>query len=394
MTMTPDAPADTTMMRIVHDALRRDVERARTTLARPELANPALRRASGEHLGGMMRFLHQHHASEDIGLYPLLRARAGTSEDARRVLDRMADEHGTIAAAAEAVDAAGRELAADPSDAAVRNALAAIDALASVLLPHLRAEEDDAMPLASRLVTAAEWLAIEKEHNLDPKSMADLGFEGHWLIDGATPADRAIVLGLVPPIPRLLLLHGFARRYRRHAAACWGEVARPPRRVQLQNGVAVTVDADVDAVWDVVRDVTRVGEWSHECVGATWLGDATAAVPGARFRGRNRAGVFRWGRVCEVVAAEPYELVWRTVPTTLYPDSSEWRISLERSDDGTLISQQFRVVRAPKVLSVVYALLIPAHRDRTTALVDDLRRLGEVANDATTGLTRAPQTSP
>ena len=153
----------------------------------------------------------------------------------------------------------------------------------------------------------------------------------------------------------------------------------PPRRVQLENRVAVTVEAGIEDVWRVVRDVTRVGEWSHECVGAAWLGGSDAPVPGARFRGRNRAGIFRWGRVCEIVSADPYELVWITVPTALYPDSSEWRITLAETDAGTEISQQFRVLRAPKVLAVLYALMIPAHRDRTAALVEDLNRLGEVA---------------
>ena len=156
---------------------------------------------------------------------------------------------------------------------------------------------------------------------------------------------------------------------------------KPPRRVQLENRVEVTVDADIDDVWAIVRDVTRVGEWSHECVGAEWLPDATVATPGARFRGRNRSGMFRWGRVCEIVSADPYELVWITVPTTFYPDSSEWRITLSEADAGTRISQQFRVLRAPKVLAVLYALMIPAHRDRTAALVEDLQRLGEVASE-------------
>ena len=73
------------------------------------------------------------------------------------------------------------------------------------------------MPIVSRLITAAEWQAIEKEHNLDPKSMADLGFEGHWLIDGATTADRTAVASVVPPIARFFLLRGLARRYRRHS---------------------------------------------------------------------------------------------------------------------------------------------------------------------------------
>lgn len=156
---------------------------------------------------------------------------------------------------------------------------------------------------------------------------------------------------------------------------------KPPRRVQPTCDVAVTVDAPIDAVWDVVRDVTRVGEWSHECVGAEWIGDARSAAPGARFRGRNRAGLFRWGRVCEIVSAEPYELVWRTVPTARYPDSSEWRITLTPADGGgggTRIMQHFHVLRAPKVLSILYALMIPTHRDRTAALAADLERIGEV----------------
>jgi hypothetical protein len=380
---TPDTPADTTMMRIVHDALRRDLDRARTTLAQPAEVSRARRRAIGGHLRWMMRFLDAHHRSEDEGLYPLVRAHAGDDVVAREVLDRMAHDHEAVAVAATDLDAAAATMAAEPSDEASHRVVVAIDALTAVLLPHLRAEEDEAMPLTSKLITNAEWQAIEKERNLDPISTSDLAFEGHWLIDGATAEDRATVLGLVPPIPRYIMLYGLARRYRRHAKACWGRVAKPPRRVQLENGVTVTVDTDIDAVWAVVRDPTRVGEWSHECVGAAWMGDATAAAPGARFRGRNRAGAFRWGRVCEVLAAEPYELVWRTVPTTFYPDSSEWRITLERAGTGTTVAESFRVVRAPKVLGVLYALMIPAHRDRTNALVDDLQRLGDVAGKPT-----------
>ena len=378
MTKTPDAPADTTMMRIVHDALRRDLERATVALGRPGLP-AARRRAIGAHLGWMMRFLHAHHASEDSGLYPVVRDRAAGAGEVLDVLDRMTRAHEDVATAIARVEAAVAALVDAPSDSTTRQTTSTLDALGVVLLPHLQEEEDEAMPITSRLITAAEWQAIEKTHNFDPKSMSELGFEGHWLIDSASDADRATVIGLIPPIPRFVLLHGFARRYRQHAKACWGDAERPPRRVQLENSVALTVDAAIDDVWDVVRDVTRVGEWSHECVGAAWLGNSTSATPGARFRGRNRSGMFRWGRVCEIVSAMPYELTWRTVPSTFYPDSSEWRIALHEGDAGTTISQHFRVIRAPKLLSVLYALLLPNHRDRTNALIEDLERLGEVA---------------
>jgi hypothetical protein len=235
------------------------------------------------------------------------------------------------------------------------------------------------MPVVSAVMTNAEWRAIEQEHNIEPMSLFELGREGHWLIDDADDADRATVLGLVSAIPRFVLLHGLARRYRLQKEACWGKQPRSSRRVQKRACVAIDVPADIEAVWDVVRDVTRVGEWSHECVSVSWVGDATSSAPGARFRGRNRAGIFRWGRMCEIVSAEPYVLVWRTVPTTFYPDSSEWRIVLAEHGGGSTIEQSFEVVRAPKALVLLYGLLIPAHRDRTAALADDLRRLGDVA---------------
>ena len=383
MTITSDAPADTTMMRIVHDALRRDLARASATLARPERASREQRRAIGAHLLWMMRFLHAHHASEDDGLYPLVRERAAAAAETLDVLDRMArrprDDRACDDGRWRQRRARSRRLARTTRRNRPRPRSTPSPTCCSRICVRRRTRP---CPSPSRLITAAEWQALEKQHNLDGKSTSDLGFEGHWLIDSASDADRATVIALVPPIQRFILLHGFARRYRRHAAACWTDGRKPARRVQPENSVDVTVEVDIDEVWDVVRDVTRVGEWSHECVGAEWLAGSASPVPGARFRGRNRNGAFRWGRVCEIVSAEPYELVWRTVSTAMYPDSSEWRIALERIDGSTKISQQFRLLRAPKVLSVFYALVIPAHRDRTMALTEDLQRLGRVARQA------------
>jgi hypothetical protein len=151
------------------------------------------------------------------------------------------------------------------------------------------------------------------------------------------------------------------------------------RRVQKSGRTEVAVAATPDQVMAVVADVTRVGEWSHECQGAAWLGGATKAAPGVQFRGRNRSGLVRWGRRCEIVTAGPRELVWRTVPTPLYPDSVEWAIRVRETEGGTTIEQTYRVLRIPALHDWVYGTVIPAHRDRSDALVEDLRRLGELA---------------
>lgn len=372
MHVDPNAPADTTMMRIVHDALRRDLERSRLALTQNPPPDDRRRVAIAVHLRWMMTFLHAHHRSEDEGLYPFVRRRNAA---AGALLDSMTADHEAVAIAVAELDAAAADYAQRDDREAV---VAALGNLSEVLIPHLRREEDEAMPVVSRTITNAEWSAIEQQHNLDGKSKAQLGMEGHWLIDDADPDDRNRVLGLVPPVQRLVLLHGFGPSYRRRKRARW---IPSGRRVQRNGSTAVLVDAGIDDVWEVVRDPTRVGEWSHECIGGEWVGEAAEARPGARFRGLNKQGHIRWGRLSEVVSAEAYELVWRTVPTRLYPDSTEWALRLTPVEDGTRIEQTFQVVKGT-VLEPLYATIAPAHRDRRDALRQDLERIGTVAMTA------------
>ena len=370
----PDAPADTRLMGIIHDALRRDLRRTREALTATPPPASRQREALAEHLAWMMQFLRAHHATEDNGLYPMVRQR---NPRAGALLDRMHADHTTIVPAIATVEHLAEAYARD--DDQRERLLAAVEQLEDVLLPHLRCEEDDVMPVVAGAITDGELRRWDEEANIKPKSLRQLGREGHWIIDSASPADRDLVLHLVPPLPRFILLHGFARSHRRHSAACWAHLTPSRRKVQKRGHVEVDVDAAPDAVWEVVRDITRVGEWSHECVDATWVGGATSPVRGARFRGRNRNGVWRLGRLCEIVDSQPGELVWRTVPSRLYPDSSEWRIRLHHTDKGTRIEQSFRVLNAPRLLETIYATIIPSHRDRTQALTADLHRLGAIA---------------
>lgn len=138
--------------------------------------------------------------------------------------------------------------------------------------------------------------------------------------------------------------------------------------------------APAAAVWQIIADVTRVGEWSHECRGARLLGGAQAAAPGVRFRGRNRSGIFRWSRSCVFTAVEPPRtLVWRTGGLWGRVDSTQWRLDLEPVAGGTRIVQTYQVLHVASVLDRVYWRLIKAHRDRRVALADDLDRLAALA---------------
>jgi hypothetical protein len=132
-------------------------------------------------------------------------------------------------------------------------------------------------------------------------------------------------------------------------------------------------------VWSVVADVTRVGEWSGECRGCSWVGPSTRAEVGARFRGRNRRGGLRWSRLNEISTADVGRaLVWRTVPNGPYPDSVEWRVELVAEGSWTRLIESYRITSMPRVMEWAIWLFVPAHRDRTADLARDLARLRDV----------------
>lgn len=217
MTRASD-PADTRMMGIVHGALRRDLLRARQVASTAPYPQGRQRRALGEHVVWLMDFLHAHHTSEDEGLWPAVRAK---NPDAGALLDSLEADHQRIEPAAAALRAAGERYAASTRDDARSGLVAALDDLGTVLFPHLDREVEEAMPVVSRTISHGEWRAIEQKYNLKPKSLSQLGFEGHWLIDGIDDEGYDVVVHTVPAIPRFVLLHGFARAYRRRVAVVW-----------------------------------------------------------------------------------------------------------------------------------------------------------------------------
>lgn len=152
------------------------------------------------------------------------------------------------------------------------------------------------------------------------------------------------------------------------------------KEIPRSSRVEVEVPAPVTAVWQVIADVTRTGEWSHECRQVAWLDGATSASYGARFRGGNRWSVFRWSRTSEITELEPEHVIaWRTIASRRFPDSTEWRFVLTPTPGGTLVTQTYELVSSPAWWAWLMARMVPPHRDRSAALAADLRRIGEVA---------------
>jgi hypothetical protein len=210
MTTNPNAPADTRIMGIVHSALRRDLTRTTTALTRGHAPGDAQRAALCAHLTWMMDFLHGHHEGEDLGLWPMMRARCASAGD---LLDQMEHDHAQIAPRIDGLRAAGSRYSNDGAQTARDGVVEALTSLRTVLDPHLAREETEMMPIVSSTLTHAQWEAFNDEQYLSTKSKSELGREGHWLIDSIDPAGYKVVVGSVPPIPRFVLLHAFAPRW-------------------------------------------------------------------------------------------------------------------------------------------------------------------------------------
>jgi hypothetical protein len=71
----------------------------------------------------------------------------------------------------------------------------------------------------------------------------------------------------------------------------------------LTYSASVIVTSSPAALYDLVTDVTRMGEWSPICKACWWDNGDTARV-GAWFTGRNEVPGRTWEARCEVVAAE------------------------------------------------------------------------------------------
>jgi len=113
----------------------------------------------------------------------------------------------------------------------------------------------------------------------------------------------------------------------------------------VKGSVTVHFAAPPAEVWDLVSDITRIGEFSPETFEARWVGDATGPRVGARFRGhvrRNGRGPVYW-TTCTVTASEPGREFAFAVSGPGDTIVNAWRYQLDPSEDGTDVTESFKL---------------------------------------------------
>ena len=104
---------------------------------------------------------------------------------------------------------------------------------------------------------------------------------------------------------------------------------------------SIDIAADPKAVWQLVADITRMGEWSPECIHAEWQDGATAPAVGAHFIGSNKIGDFEWSVPCIVTECEPGSVFAFEVPRGAEVRTT-WRFEFAANPTaGTTLTESF-----------------------------------------------------
>jgi uncharacterized protein YndB with AHSA1/START domain len=143
----------------------------------------------------------------------------------------------------------------------------------------------------------------------------------------------------------------------------------------VSGSATTTIHAPIGEVFAAVTDVTRMGEWSSECVAGRWVGDADGPAVGARFEGDNVAAVGpvtlkRWTTTSEVTELEP-DAVFEFVAER----HTTWRYEFVESADGTVVTESFSHPPYVGWQKWVYGRLANRRRAMTAGMQSTLDRL-------------------
>ncbi|TFV51715.1 hemerythrin domain-containing protein [Blastococcus sp. TF02A-35] len=207
--------APMTMNRVIHAAVRRDLQRLETALDDWREGDRARGGELDRAFANLRAELTHHHETEDTHIWPMLAAKGVDPE----LLAAMEDEHEAMAEALARTATALGALAATGSTADAAAASASVGRTREIVERHLRHEEDDLEPQLAPHHGSPEWKAVERK--LRSRPLGDTGRFFAWLTDGAAEPERQFLRSTVPAPVLTVFTRVLGRRYTREVAPLW-----------------------------------------------------------------------------------------------------------------------------------------------------------------------------
>lgn len=155
--------------------------------------------------------------------------------------------------------------------------------------------------------------------------------------------------------------------------------------IELQAGRHVVAPAGT--AYDLITDITRMGEWSPENRGGQWLDPASGPAVGARFTGRNRRKA-AWTTTATVTAADPGRAFTFVTGRVDRPDT-RWHYAISPTDQGCQVTETCQIVREPGLIGRLLTRLgtgvpwVDRPDDLHRGMGETLRRLAATAETTT-----------
>jgi Polyketide cyclase / dehydrase and lipid transport len=99
---------------------------------------------------------------------------------------------------------------------------------------------------------------------------------------------------------------------------------------------SIVITRSPQELYDMVSDITRMGEWSPVCK-ACWWDEGDSARVGAWFTGRNETPERTWETRSQVVAAEP----GREFAFAVFGDRARWGYTFTAVEGGTEVTESW-----------------------------------------------------
>ena len=203
------------MNRVIHAAVRRDLNRLSTALGDLRDGDTARAQALERAYANLHTELTHHHEGEDSYVFPML-GRIGVDKG---LLATMDSEHHAMAEALTETAGAMATVARSGSAADAAAAQASVVRTREVVERHLQHEENELEPQLTPHVESPEWKAVEKKLRSQPLGVVGRFFA--WLTDGMSDEHRAFLRTTVPTPVVVVLAKTFGRRYYRDIAPTW-----------------------------------------------------------------------------------------------------------------------------------------------------------------------------
>jgi len=147
----------------------------------------------------------------------------------------------------------------------------------------------------------------------------------------------------------------------------------------IEGRATIQIQAPPEKVYDMITDVSRMGEWSPETVRAEWVGGVTGPAVGARFKGHNKLGLARWSTTPTVKVADAgKEFSFETGKPG--KEATRWTYRFVPKDGGTEVTESFEALRYGAFMKLT------AKPDKRTAkLTGDIQQTLERIKQAAEG---------